>query len=66
MASVTTKGHVDDQGLSDELPETMLMSEDHSATGVMLIWVVPAATGAMVMSGPKLLARAMFWPIVLL
>ena len=38
MTTVTTKGHADARGLIS-LPETMLMSQGHAATGVLLIWV---------------------------
>lgn len=38
----------------------MLVSEDLAATGTLLIWVVCAATGATVTSGPKDIYGSMF------
>ena len=51
-----TKGRVDGLG-SGQLPKTVLVCAGHAISGAILIRVTCAATGAMMMSGSKLLPR---------
>lgn len=56
MAPLITDGCVDAWGLVNHL-SLMLVSRSHAAPGAILIWVTCTVTGAMVMTGPKLLQR---------
>lgn len=62
VAPVTTDVSVG----SGKPPEIMLVNKDHAPFWVIMIWVTCAGTGAMVMSGPKMVPRAMSEYMVLL